>query len=267
MKRVHPVALMLAVSLPLAVLGTGTSQAKAPKGTALRILVPAYFYPVPGSPWNRLDAAAQAHPDRVFAIGNPASGPGTSVDPVYTATFASFRASGGKLLGYVATTYGARPVASVLADIDAWRRMYRIDGIFLDEMDNVPGAHEGYYAQLHAYVQLRVPDGFVVGNPGVSTSPSYLQMGAMPVSDTLCITESSANFLNWQADPWVSGFGRRRFYALPYGVAANSWTPVVQHAFAQNIGWIYVTDDVLPNPWDTLPNYFEALVAHVAANY
>ena len=29
-------------------------------------------------------------------------------------------------------------------------------------------------------------------------------------------------------------------------------------ARAQNVGWIYVTDDVLANPWDALPSYWEA---------
>lgn len=254
-------ALSLALSWP------GRSNADVAKGPALRILVPAYFYPVPGSPWTRLNAAAQAHQDRVFAIGNPASGPGVSIDPSYAQAFASFRASGGRLLGYVATSYGARPVTAVIADIDLWTQMYPVDGIFLDEMDNVPGAHEDYYGRLYKHVQARIPGGFVVGNPGVSTSESYLHAGTRPVSDALCITETSTNFLTWHADPWVAHYRRQHFYALPYGVASGAWTPVVQHAFAENIGWLYVTDDVLPNPWDTLPSYFEALVTYVATNY
>lgn len=257
----------LAIALTLAIFCGGTSRADVPKGPALRVLVPAYFYPVPGSPWNRLNAAALAHPQRVFAIGNPASGPGASVDPSYTSAFASFRASGGKLLGYVATGYGTRPQALVLADLDQWIQFYPIDGFFFDEMDNVPGAHENYYRRLYARAEQLIPNGFVVGNPGVSTSPGYLGTRARAVSDALCITETSANFLNWQPDPWVLALRRQHFYALPYGVSASSWTPVVQHAFARNIGWIYVTDDVLPNPWDTLPSYFEALLSYVTANY
>ena len=33
----------------------------------------------------------------------------------------------------------------------------------------------------------------------------------------------------------------------------------------RNVGWIYVTDDDLPNPWDTLPAYWTNLTALVAA--
>jgi hypothetical protein len=35
-------------------------------------------------------------------------------------------------------------------------------------------------------------------------------------------------------------------------------------AIARNAGGIYVTDDVLANPWDRLPNYWSALVERVA---
>lgn len=37
----------------------------------------------------------------------------------------------------------------------------------------------------------------------------------------------------------------------------------VEKAKEAGIGWIYVTDDVLPNPWDTLPSYWEAEIAAI----
>jgi hypothetical protein len=234
---------------------------------ALRVLVPAYFYPVPNSPWNRLMAAASAHPGRVVAIGNPASGPGSSLDPTYYGTFLNFRAAGGRLIGYVHTSYGARPIAQVKADVDAWYAMYPVQGIFVDEMDNVPGAHESYYRDLFTHVRSIQGDALVVGNPGTSTAPSYLVWQGKPVVSSLCIEESSSNFLAWSSDPWVKGVARRHIYALPYGVGAAAWQAVVDHAYAQNCGFVYVTDDVLPNPWDTLPAYFESMVAHIDATY
>jgi hypothetical protein len=39
------------------------------------------------------------------------------------------------------------------------------------------------------------------------------------------------------------------------------------HAFQQNVGWFYTTDDVLPNPWDTLPSWSEAMVDTIDASY
>lgn len=233
----------------------------------LCVLVPAYFYPVPGSPWGRLDAAAAANPQRILAIGDPANGPGLAIDPSYTAAFQSFRASGGTLLGYVYTSYGARPLATVLADVDLWFSMYSADGIFVDEMDNTPGAHESYYRAIYVHVQAQRAHSLVVGNPGTSTVPSYLGSNVQPVVSALCINETGTGFLSWTSDPWVAMRARSHFYALPYATPANGWQAAVDHAFAQNCGFVYVTDDTLPNPWDTLPSYFESMVGYIAANY
>lgn len=233
----------------------------------LRVLVPAYFYPVANSPWVRLTAAAAAHPQRVWAIGDPANGPGASVDPSYTAVFQTFRAAGGTLLGYVYTSYAARPLAAVFADIDAWHAMYPLDGYFVDEMDNTPGAHESYYRAIWQHVHALVPGASVVGNPGVSTSPSYLVYQGKRVVSTLCIQETGTGFLNWHSDAWVASWPRQNFYALPYATPASGWQAALEHAFAENCGFVYVTDDVLPNPWDTLPAYFETMLDYVEANH
>lgn len=234
----------------------------------LRVLVPAYFYPVPGSPWVRLTAAAAANPRRIVAIGNPANGPGVSIDSNYTAAFQAYRAAGGTLLGYVYTSYGARPLATVLSEVDAWFSMYSADGIFVDEMDNTPGAHEIYYRAIYAHVQAaQQTRPFVVGNPGTSTAPSYLVSNGQPVVSALCIYETGTGFTSWTSDPWVASHSRSHFYALPYATPANGWQAAVGHAFAQNCGFVYVTDDTLPNPWDTLPSYFESMVGYIVANY
>jgi len=40
----------------------------------------------------------------------------------------------------------------------------------------------------------------------------------------------------------------------------------VDLAAQRNVGWVYVTDDVLvPDPWDSIPTYWSDLVDHVAA--
>ena len=240
---------------------------RRPAAPALRVLVPAYFYPVANSPWVRLTNAAAAHPGWISAIGDPANGPGASVDPNYTAVFQAFRAAGGKLYGYVDSGYGARPLAVVNADIDAWIALYGVDGIFVDQMDNTPGAHESYYQAIFQHVQTVLPGAPVVGNPGVSTTPDYLVHQGRPVVSALCIQETGTGFLAWQSDSWIRAFPREHFYALPYAIPASGWQAAVDHAFAQHCGLVYVTDDVLPNPWDTLPAYFESMLAYLAATY
>jgi hypothetical protein len=233
----------------------------------LRVLVPAYFYPLPGSPWDRLEQTAQRHPDLIWAIGNPDSGPGTSLDPTYVATFQSFRQHRGHMLGYVTSSYGTRTLASVLAEVDLWFQWYGVDGIFVDEMDNTPGANEAYYHALYEGIRAAHPGAPVVANPGTSTTLDYLDGAFGRCADTLCVFENSTSFLAWSAEPWTAARRRAEFYTLPYAVNATEWRARVDHAFAERVGWFYTTDDVLPNPWDTLPSYFEALGAYVARRY
>lgn len=256
-------ALALALqSVPGPHLPATRARARGP----MNVLVPAYFYPVTSSPWGRLTAKAAQHPGRVWAIGDPFNGPGPSFDPVYAQTFATFRQAGGKLIGYVSTSYATVPLAQARADIDQWLAWYPLDGFFLDEMENTPGAHEAYYQSLRQYALSRLPHALVVANPGTSAPASYLFTNGSAVVDSLCIFENlGTGFPGWQPDAWVRAERDRHFYALPYGVGAAQWTAAVDHAHASNCGWVYVTDDVLPNPWDTLPPYFEALVDDVVA--
>jgi len=253
---------------------TGTSSARPPLPGAHReppmcVLVPAYFYPAstgPDAPWTRLRVAAAAHPGRVWAVGNPASGPGIAVDPAYTAVFDAFRASGGELLAYVHTSYAARPLAEVQAEIDTWLQMYAVDGFFLDEMSTTPG-DEAYYLAVRNHVETYLPGAPVVANPGTSTSPSFLFAHGKSVASSLCIYEQAGDFLAWSSDAWVGGLSATSFYALPHTTPPGSWPAYVDHARAQGCGFFYCTDDALPNPWDTLPPFFESLVAYVDAAY
>lgn len=256
-------ALACVALLPQSVPGVHRSATPAPQRAPLRVLVPAYFYPVANSPWVRLTAKAAQWPGRVWAIGDPFNGPGPSFDATYAQTFQAFRQAGGRLLGYVSTSYGNVPAAQARADIDQWIAWYPLDGFFLDEMDNVPGAHEAYYQGLRDHARVRLPGALVVSNPGTSTVESYLLSSGRPVVDTLCVFENSTSFPAWAPDAWTSRWRSRNFYVLPYGVGATQWHACVDHALASNCGWIYVTDDVLPNPWDTLPAYFEAFVDDV----
>lgn len=245
----------------------GAQHERAYPLPALRVLVPAYFYPVPGSPWVRLTAAADAHPGRIWAIGNPASGPGASPDPTYVTTFRAFRRASGRLLGYVTSSYGAKSSAAVLAESALWFSWYGADGIFVDEMDNTPGAHEAYYHALYASIQAQHPGALVVANPGTSSTLDYLDGSAGRCASALCLFENSTPFLSWTPDAWALARARKELYALPYGISSSAWPAVVDHAFQSNVGWLYTTDDVLPNPWDTLPSYFETMLDYVELNY
>jgi len=56
----------------------------------------------------------------------------------------------------------------------------------------------------------------------------------------------------------------RQFSHLPYNVpSAAAMTNYINLAASRNAGWIYVTDDALPNPWDTLPAFWTNEVNYI----
>ncbi len=226
----------------------------------LKILVPAYFYPVANSPWTRLIAMAGKTPaGTINAIANlnngPDSGQAADIAP-YQQVISGLRAKGGRVFGYVYTSYGTRDAAAVKADIDLWYSRYGVDGIFLDEQANTPEAF-GYYRNLHDYIAY-TRGGLVIGNPGVATIESYME-----ANDVTCVfeTDGPTGFPAWTPPVWTANYPASKFYVLPYNANATDMAKFVARAAANRAGWIYVTDDTLPNPWDTLPSYFESLVS------
>lgn len=221
----------------------------------LEVVVPAYFYPSPqGSPWSELTAAADRVP--VTAILNPASGPGSSRDTNYVAAVSQLRTAGGRVIGYVPTGFGSRSLADVFADINAYQDFYEIDGIFIDEMNNL-GAQAvlNYYGQVYSHIKSVDANWEVMGNPGTNTTESFL---SRPVADRLIITEDvGSRYEAFSPSAWVSDHGSARFIHLVHSEpSAEAMRSDIETAVSRNAGGLYITDDTLPNPWDRLPDYW-----------
>ena len=92
-----------------------------------------------------------------------------------------------------------------------------------------------------------------MGNPGADTGPSFV--GALDVG---LIYESRGVPAVGALGGWHAGYPREGFGVIPYGTGLD-------HAFVKAakpyVGWIYLNDDALPNPWDSLPSYFADLLA------
>ena len=234
---------------------------------AMKVLVPAYFYPVGGSSdhWVKLAATAAKYPaGTIYAIANVNSGPDSGYDAdriAYQRAIAAFRAAGGRVLGYVSTVYGTRAGKAATDDIDLWYSRYGVDGIFLDEQANTAAALP-YYRALHDHIKAKGGEALVVANPGTTTLEGYLSL-----NDVTCVfeTDGPSAFPAWTPPSWTGNYPASKFYVLPYNASAADMPVFLARAAANNVGWIYVTDDTLNNPWDTLPSYFEALVAAAAA--
>jgi hypothetical protein len=236
---------LMALSLPL--VGHADS---------LGFLVPAYFYPVANGAWETLNRTALRVP--LIAILNPNSGPGTSADNNYRQAISNLHSAGGRVIAYIHTGYAARLLSDVKEDVDTYLAFYSVDGFFVDEMDNRNLVLSyAYYTDLYQYIKARNANYLVVGNPGTTTREGYLA-GA----DMLVTFENNTGYETYVPDRWTTNYPAGRFAHLPYAVSsAATMTNYVQLARARNVGFIFVTDDQLPNPWDRLPEYWEAEVS------
>ena len=87
------------------------------------MLIPAYFYPDHGGIGDRFELLARAADwlarfgtkgfDRLIAIVNVDSGPGTAADSSYTSAINVVKSAGGSVIGYVATDYGKKGYAAI----------------------------------------------------------------------------------------------------------------------------------------------------------
>ena len=251
--------------------------AQAVPDIAQKVAVPAYINPLldPGA-WAQLATASPAAMG--FAVANVINGPDYTPLDEWSQVIQSVSASGVKVVGYVDTGYlgttGQRtrlgstdPVdwmSQIQHDVDTWYRFYgsSLSGIFFDQTQNACGPTQGstawadLYKRLSDNVERLYPGSVTVLNPGIAVPRCYETAG-----DVIVTFEGS--YASYVGDP--SG-------ANPY--TPLSWTPVdpmkiwhivydapdvttmtntIALSETRNAGYIYVTDDVLANPYDTLP--------------
>jgi hypothetical protein len=228
----------------------------------MALLVPAYFYPETNGPWAELARAAARVP--LVAILNPINGPGTAVNRDYQKAAQAVRSGGGRVIGYVYTSYGARSLAQVKLDMDRFAQFYPVDGFFIDEMSNEASlVRYDYYQAIYRYAKAKDPRHLVIGNPGTNTEETYLKQ---PAVDGLVIFENHSGYGQFQPSAWTRKYTPCAFTHLLYDIPdAATMTNSVDLAAARNAGIVYVTDAQGVNPWDRLPSYWQAEVDHVEA--
>jgi len=218
------------------------------------IMIPLYTYP--GSTWTNVIAVEKANPGvPIVAIINPNSGPGAGMDPNYASGILSLQSAGVEVIGYVPTGYGSRSISEVESMVNQYRSWYPVTGIFFDEMSNVAGS-ESYYSTLNAYAKS-LGFTYTVGNPGADTIPSYV--GTM---DTIVIYENQGLPSLSSLEGWHSNYAKGNFAMMAYGVqSVNQSYPSIT---SPHVGYIYITNAQLPNPYDALPPYLAAVASALA---
>jgi len=234
----------------------------------LKLLVPLYEYP--DSNWDLLiDAASQVG---IIAIINPNSGPGSSVDSSYTSYMQKFRTAGIEMVGYVHTSYGARAISDVEADISSWASFYPgyLSGIFLDEASD-SASEISYYTQVYNYVLSK--SGYVnsILNPGVIPDSGYLSISSSIVifEDTAAALSTSALTASWvqcaSSSSAKSGF-KYKFSGIVNTASSSQQAGILSTLNAAGVGLVFVTDGANGCcTYNTLTSYFTQEAASVDA--
>lgn len=230
----------------------------APGAEPMELLVPAYFYPAGdgAKAWARMTESAKRV--KINVILNPDSGPGAKVDPTYVRVVDTFRAAGGTVFAYVTSSYGKRSPDEVLADVGKYQQFYKIDGLFLDEMDNTPG-NLASYREIVRRVHDAIPGGLVIGNPGTSVPEEYVRQGAADV----LVTFENDHKLDADAvpPPWVSSYPARRFARIVHTIPdVPAFRANLDRMKSRHLGYVFLTDALMPNPYDRLPSFWSELV-------
>lgn len=249
-------------------------------GSCREVLWPAYVYP---SQWIANDIDKILYPGKTtkneIVVLNPASGPGTTVNTDYAAQLAKIRndpdtnsptTSRVRVLGYIATSYGAKPLQDVIAEIAMYNSLYghnAFDGYFFDEM-----ASSNAYYQYYSNIINAVGPGyygyrFVVLNPGVYPHEDYISLASSASGpDRIIFITFEGTYANYQnlAVPTAWNNQPKKYSAhLVHATPATSRAYAVTLSDAKRAGYVYFTDDVMPNPWDTLTAYNSAMVTQL----
>lgn len=202
--------------------------------------------------WDKVLAAKAG-----LAMFNPGNGPGTYASSFYTAQAQRCRDAGVPVYGYVYSDYGQRAAATVKADIDKHIAWYGVNGIFVDETANTTAALP-YYTDLCAYIHGKGCK--VVLNPGTKTIEAYA-----PLADHIMVSETDAVTYKGQTRPaWEANYPASKFWHCVHTCPAADMPAIVALAKSRNAGLIYVTGDVMANPYDTLCSYWDSLCTEVA---
>lgn len=207
-----------------------------------RLAVPAYFHPArDAAAWALLARRAE---EIGLVVVNPCSGVGAAIDPVYVGLGAGRWRS--TVLGYVDTAYARRAPDDVADEAAAYARRYGIGSVFLDQVSSGP-SDLPHYRELVRHLRSAGANRVVL-NPGTVPHPGYLE-----IADVVVTFEDTAHcYARWQ--PAVPAGGPAATCHLVHGAPVGTHCDILAKAARLGAGYAFVTDRVLPNPWDGLPS-------------
>lgn len=247
-----------------------------------RVIWPAYFEPGyvsdgwSGQAWNVAIASAEIgaivfNPQSVYGGGGPGL---QAYAAFYLPSIARAKATGKKVYGYSYTTYQARAVASVKADIAnyvSWYSSVGLDGFFIDEVSfadpavNAPqyAIDTAYYADLYAYIKGLNPNYQIVLNPGAAQYKDINNYSDVVIS----VEDTAAAFSTYVPPSWQFNQSSSRNGAIIHtATTVADMQAAMNRAKSMQFGWVYITPDPLPAPFSTLASYWTSEQTQLSDN-
>ena len=231
-----------------------------------QMIIPAYSYPTTWQEDPYWDSVPSAAPGSLKAvIMNPSNGPGKEVNPDYLTQINRNTSNNIASYGYVATSYGSRSAADVKADIDNWVTWYpQIKGIMLDEVATSDQASVDYLKDIYDYIKAEYPSFTVMANPG-----THIPDAIAPYADIFITYEGTADTYLSQSYPVATSTfendpaNASRIMHIIYAAQTSQYQQVIDTSRERNAGVVYITNDVMSNPFDTLPSDYKNLTTAI----
>lgn len=142
----------------------------------------------------------------------------------------------------------------IKADIQTYRKWYNVNGFFIDEVEATT-TYRPYYKNISSYIKGLNASNLVVLNPG--TIPD--DQAFMIFADVVVIHEDDISTLStFKLPAWLCKVDPKKICLIYYNAnTSTSMLNAVAKTKKLNTGYVYITDDVLSNPYDTLPTYYQ----------
>ncbi|HEY6588321.1 MAG TPA: spherulation-specific family 4 protein [Nitrososphaeraceae archaeon] len=205
--------------------------------------------------WDSLIDLKNQYPNvNVLAVINPNNGPGNFKDTTYYTEVLKLQSARITVLGYTFTNYGQRDIDLIFQDINKYTLWYNVDGIFFDEVANF--GQEENLKTLDDYANAKGAS-ITMGNPGTDIPPSYIG-----IMDNYVIYENKGLPDLNSIEERYSELDKQHFSLTSYGVMDFDSNYIT--ALSEFVQYMYVTNDDMPNPYDTLSIHLERLVQQQA---
>jgi hypothetical protein len=165
------------------------------------------------------------------------------------------------VLGYVSTQYGQRTQADIETDVNGYYALYSPSGIYFAEgpMDGDCDRLQAEYTQLASLAKSHGSNVYVA--IGTRYCPTFITFSDLMVE----FAETWPMYQAYVPPSWMPGGSPGRFAHFVSEVPGSEASHALSMAVGFGAGWVYTTDGMLPNPWGSLPSYYDQELAALRA--